>query len=975
MGWDGMGWNGVGGGGKILGPTRVRDFHRVSQTSQKHGHGLKTLSQSAMESWSNGREQLLKELTKVCDKIGNNIQTELDNDKFTRVAKEELDELRQIRDRHGLLVERYGNLGDELSRYKATAERVDGLEKENNRLAAELQQQLRTRQDAASTPRPQLLQGDISKSTPRPSEPPSSASRIDGDATQPVPLERYQSQVLKYNKLYEQHQLVKEARQILADRVRAVLEQAKEWPAHQEEQEKSIAKKNEKIKRLEAEVQSLRSQVQGEARGLEGNAPPKTGPASSLLSESAKESFQEGLEVEVSLSSPVKKAARATDDDILLYYDRAFEERAEAGLEEVELPRHPFNPIEETQFVALEAPHTSSTEGDTDPISSPRATNQDTPELLARRSPPETPVVISSRRAKKRKNQHETAQATPVSKVKVEAITSSPIGLATFFPLHESLDLDDIGEKVDTPRKQRRFNRELSRRFSQGLPQPETTNNADENQGHSRSNLSHDTNHTTASKNSPDRRTNSVLRPLSTNRQLSSKATEKRESKKPRIASDKDVDTLMEDGEFAQATPVRGGKQDSDRLNDLLSNPSPPKQALSPVGRSGQPARPRRSMATSGLAHEVIRASPPEPPNNFSRAPRITGNAVSQALSKDTRDNNVRSTTLSRPSPKGCVATQFESSQPSSRDTSGTSVEPQRPISRRSKRSSIELDVKTESRTSAESPPQAPNAPGQPSQLAGVPLPPLRDLQAIFTPKPHLRAQEPLSIPKSKLGSITRSNFGMESASKTKLEQIGVGTTSATRLRRRKSGNMAAEEWERGPDQEPLRARPLEKLRLSDFKANPNYNQGHQHPYRETARGGERQHLAGCQKECCRPKFRAMAEITTTENPTPSQEDRDEELLVKHMGDNAYKLESMTRQQRHELLLEAKTRDFSNALGRHRATYTRMTSPPGFWRTGFPTTQEARDDQEEARKRDRDEVAQRYDEAMRPGGRFLFRDE
>lgn len=118
-----------------------------------------------------------------------------------------------------------------------------------------------------------------------------------------------------------------------------------------------------------------------------------------------------------------------------------------------------------------------------------------------------------------------------------------------------------------------------------------------------------------------------------------------------------------------------------------------------------------------------------------------------------------------------------------------------------------------------------------------------------------------------------------------------------------------------------------------------------------------------------------MAEITTADNPTPSQEDRDEELLIKHMGDNAYKLQSMTREQRHELLLDAKTRDFSNAYGRHRAAYTRAASPPGFWRTGFPTTQEVQDDQVRAKEMEREEIAQRCDEAMRPGGRFLFRDE
>ncbi|CZR68633.1 uncharacterized protein PAC_18532 [Phialocephala subalpina] len=915
-----------------------------------------------MESWSNGREQLFQKLIEVCDQIGSNIQAEVNNDKFIRVDKEELHELRKFRDEHAPIVERFGNLEDELSRYKATAARVDGLEKENKRLAAELQQQLQTRQEPAATPKPLLLLGETAKLTPGPNDSPSSASRIDDNEKQSVPLEKYQSQVLKYNKLYEQHQNTESARKTLKDLLRIEKEKGKDWNVSIEEWEKIIADKTGRIRRLNAEIRRLKALLPGETPGLEASTPADHGPASSLLPQLAKESFHEHFEVEVPISSPTRNPpTRVTDDDTLLYYGRASGARAETDVEErendPELPRHSFRPVEETQFVALEAPHTSSTEGDTDPVSPLRATNQDTPELLARKSPPETPVVVGTRSLKKRKNTYET-EGTPVSRVKVETITSSPIGLATFFPLHDSLDLDDIGEKVDTPRKQHRFQPESSRRLTQGFSTPGLSSHIGGNQGHGHTELSYDRNPSITSKN-PPARADSVLQPRSTNRQILPKTSEKRPSKKRRVASDKDVDILLEDGELAGTTPVRGRRQDSDRLNDLLSKPSPPKQALSPVHRLAAQQQSHRSVATSGLAHEVRRMSP-EPKDNHSRAPHITEDVVPKGPSRDARDNHSRSTTLSRPSSKGSVAGQFESSRSSSRDTSRTSIEP---------------DIKTEPGTSAVPLPQASNAPMQPSQPTGVPLPPSRDLQALFTPKPHLRAQEPVSIPKSKLGSITRPKFGMDSAFKMKQGQMGASTTSATRLRRTNPNNMTREDYEMDPDQEPLRCRPVERLRLSDFKANLSYNQGYQHPYRETIRGGDRQHLAGCQKECCRPKFRALAKITTSENPTPSQEDRDEELLINHMGDNAYKLQSMTREQRYELLLQAKTRDFSNAMGRHRAAYTRPTSPPGFWRAGFPTTQEVREDQEEAKRREKEEIVQRYDEAMRPGGRFLFRDE
>ncbi len=98
-------------------------------------------------------------------------------------------------------------------------------------------------------------------------------------------------------------------------------------------------------------------------------------------------------------------------------------------------------------------------------------------------------------------------------------------------------------------------------------------------------------------------------------------------------------------------------------------------------------------------------------------------------------------------------------------------------------------------------------------------------------------------------------------------------------------------------------------------------------------------------------------------------------LLNEFMGDNAYKIRNMSKAEREELILQAKTRELANKYGRHRHAYERRSSPPGFWRTDFPTTQEEIDDREKAKQKVRDEVAKRYKEAMRPGGAFIFRDE
>jgi hypothetical protein len=181
------------------------------------------------------------------------------------------------------------------------------------------------------------------------------------------------------------------------------------------------------------------------------------------------------------------------------------------------------------------------------------------------------------------------------------------------------------------------------------------------------------------------------------------------------------------------------------------------------------------------------------------------------------------------------------------------------------------------------------------------------------------------------------------------------------------------------PEQEPLRVRPVNRLSLTDFKVNPNYNQGYDYAFKEVVRGqSARKCLQGCTKpECCGNKFRILAEINRNPDKwrTLSQEEADETLLEDFLGDNAYKLRNMSKAEKEELNLQAKAREMANKFGRHRHSYQRRTSPPGFWRSEFPTTQEEMADREKAKEIVRDDIAYRYKEAMRPGGTFIFRDE
>ncbi|KAM3086951.1 hypothetical protein ACMFMF_000883 [Clarireedia jacksonii] len=181
------------------------------------------------------------------------------------------------------------------------------------------------------------------------------------------------------------------------------------------------------------------------------------------------------------------------------------------------------------------------------------------------------------------------------------------------------------------------------------------------------------------------------------------------------------------------------------------------------------------------------------------------------------------------------------------------------------------------------------------------------------------------------------------------------------------------------PEQEPFRCRPLENLTLEHFKVNPKYNGGRSDAFTDVVRGKEnRRCLQGCTKpECCGNKFRVMAQaLRDPSKPvTESQEEKDDDLLEEYMGDNKHKLRNMSAKEKAETLLAARTWELSNKYGKHRHRYERRSTPPGFWNADFPTTQEDQADREAAKKLERKTVEERYQQAMRPGGAWMFRDE
>ncbi|KKP05863.1 hypothetical protein THAR02_02060 [Trichoderma harzianum] len=211
-----------------------------------------------------------------------------------------------------------------------------------------------------------------------------------------------------------------------------------------------------------------------------------------------------------------------------------------------------------------------------------------------------------------------------------------------------------------------------------------------------------------------------------------------------------------------------------------------------------------------------------------------------------------------------------------------------------------------------------------------------------------------------------------------KRQDLGADVTTPSKKSVKKAPDRSKSPLKSRGSASGLRHKPLSELRLDDFKVNPSSNEGHDFAYSEVVRDkDDRAALRGCtDMHCCGKHFRALA-LSQQPNPPLTAEQRQEEqkLLEGYLGEFAYKLASMTKDERAEMWIEAKTEELANKYGRHRHRFSRMQSPPGFWNADFPDTQELAADKEEALRREKRTIAERYREAMRPGGMWLFRDE
>lgn len=180
------------------------------------------------------------------------------------------------------------------------------------------------------------------------------------------------------------------------------------------------------------------------------------------------------------------------------------------------------------------------------------------------------------------------------------------------------------------------------------------------------------------------------------------------------------------------------------------------------------------------------------------------------------------------------------------------------------------------------------------------------------------------------------------------------------------------------PEEEPYRSRPLNRLGLHHFKINPAANAGRDYAYDDVIRKkDDRKCMSGCTRPgCCGDRFRAMARMAIQgSNKTAAQNEEEQRIVEDFIGENGASLVGMTERQHEQIRVEALARHYANQYGRHRHTHQRARSPPGFWRTEMPSTQEIEADRENARKMEREKVEERYWEAMRPGGVWTWADE
>ena len=602
-----------------------------------------------------------------------------------------------------------------------------------------------------------------------------------------------------------------------------------------------------------------------------------------------------------------------------------------------------------------------------------------------------SPIIVSERSLKRKRGTRDTGKnldlhgagcnASHVSKnprVKDEITSSSPLPVDFLSGLGEpndSIDLDDVGDQLTTPRKRQRMElqqlRSTIRAPSATVEKEETLLNTPEESKRVETRLvdvkDEDPSHDNVSFAREAAMDDRIIRDHKNNQGAIRKA-EKRALL--RAHNDRVV-----------------GRRESAELSPSGSTPSE-----ASYNNFTESARPPRSPILHGLPTPASdgRARPFTPQGRRDKDER-KAEIASPFILRPTDTN-----THILPRTSGGLATYKQPCPPSRRDRGAAAVpalaeDGEDPgVSR--KRSWPDQGSKKESRASDAHHRLDALLCEHPTTKAvpPLPLPKERDTPraAAFPRTPlsrmeqHHRATDtPATLPSKKrvpLGTLTSMNRPMTEGSRP--------SSAPTKMPSAKPMFHKPSRLDNPPDmrgeQEPLRSRPLHLLRLEDFKLNPAHSDFAYHD--SIRKHDEKKALSGCTAPHC-PRCKDLRKFIENSNyatlslqqdhSNDSENENNRNLIADYLGGDIQRLENLSEKERREILAEAKVRQFADRFGKHRTLYGRAKSPVGFWDVGFPSTQEEERNREEARGRGREMVEERYWEAIRKGGMWVFADD
>lgn len=154
------------------------------------------------------------------------------------------------------------------------------------------------------------------------------------------------------------------------------------------------------------------------------------------------------------------------------------------------------------------------------------------------------------------------------------------------------------------------------------------------------------------------------------------------------------------------------------------------------------------------------------------------------------------------------------------------------------------------------------------------------------------------------------------------------------------------------------------KLDISHFRVNPSVNEGKDYAFAETVRNREaRKCLPGCVKACCK-ELSGFVEAAGLPAPAPRG--------PRWRSSSPPASSDAAREQ--EADEEALDKKFTTKFGKHRDAFTRRRSPPGFWDAGFPDTQDIERQHEAAEEMRLQKVEEMRKEAEKGAkGRYIYK--